>query len=477
MTENPNQPTQYDAVQGGQAPPPSSGVILGGIEGVKRRLASPVARARIAALSEALNYGEAGLNLVLQILTFESGQLQQAAQSLLFQKRAEPRVKQRLLECNPWLIFECLFTLEGHSDAVNSITISPEGKTLVSCGNDAAIKLWDLQRERLLRTIKQHDSYWAYCSPDGKALVSSSSDHRIKVWDGQTKQILCTLSGHSGSICYVAISPDRKTLVTGGYDTIVDNTYYITIKVWNLQTEQLLCTLKELSSTIRAIAISSDRNTLFCGNSDNTIEVWNLQTGQLLRTLEGHEGWVRCVVLSQDGKTLVSSSMYTIKVWNWKTGQLLRTLKGRPEVVFSLAISPDGKTIFSSSGNNTIKVWNWRTEQLLYTLEGRSSRLHCISPDEKTIFSTSDDGVIQVLDMQMGQTLRTLEGHSNRIFSLAISSDGLTLISGSEDKTIRYGIGRQGSFSVLWKGILAVRSQGIQLTRFLLFLSARMGKF
>ncbi len=42
MAENPNQPREYDAVKGGQAPAPVSGVVLGGLEGVKKRLSNPV---------------------------------------------------------------------------------------------------------------------------------------------------------------------------------------------------------------------------------------------------------------------------------------------------------------------------------------------------------------------------------------------------------------------------------------------------
>lgn len=59
MPDSQNQPRKDDAVLGGKSPPPSEGVILGGIEGVKRRLSSPVIEARVAALSEALNYADA----------------------------------------------------------------------------------------------------------------------------------------------------------------------------------------------------------------------------------------------------------------------------------------------------------------------------------------------------------------------------------------------------------------------------------
>ena len=58
MPDDPKQPTEYDAVLGGTAPPPVSGVVLGGLEGVKRRWKSAVVEQRMAALTEALKYGK-----------------------------------------------------------------------------------------------------------------------------------------------------------------------------------------------------------------------------------------------------------------------------------------------------------------------------------------------------------------------------------------------------------------------------------
>jgi uncharacterized protein YjbI with pentapeptide repeats len=83
MADNPNQPRVFDAVKGGQTPLPVNSAILGGLEGVKSRLASAVEQQRIAALSEALKYEESGLELVIQALRDESAQVQWTAYSLL----------------------------------------------------------------------------------------------------------------------------------------------------------------------------------------------------------------------------------------------------------------------------------------------------------------------------------------------------------------------------------------------------------
>ena len=106
MSDNQNQPREFDAVLGGQALPPPS-LVLGGLEGVKRRLTSSVIEVQVAALSDALSYGEAGLELVIQALPNSSQQLQRVA-SLLLREKGGDIGKQALLDYDPWLFFTTL---------------------------------------------------------------------------------------------------------------------------------------------------------------------------------------------------------------------------------------------------------------------------------------------------------------------------------------------------------------------------------
>ena|SRR5919202_928506 len=98
MTNNPNQPQSDDVVLGGQNPAPIYSSVLGGIEGVRWRLASACNEQRIAALKEALQYGQDGLDLIVEALKDPSREVQSAAYSLLT-RRTEPEVKQAFEEC------------------------------------------------------------------------------------------------------------------------------------------------------------------------------------------------------------------------------------------------------------------------------------------------------------------------------------------------------------------------------------------
>ena len=89
------QPRGYDAVLGSNNTAAPTDAVLGGIEGAKRRLAIGDIESRIIALSQAINYGEAGLDVVIQALQDRSQQIQWSAYRLLARK-TETKVEQAL---------------------------------------------------------------------------------------------------------------------------------------------------------------------------------------------------------------------------------------------------------------------------------------------------------------------------------------------------------------------------------------------
>ena len=67
-----NQPREYDAVLGSHVLVPEGAAVLGGLFGVKSRLASPHLISQIGATFEASKYGESGFDLMVQFLKDKS---------------------------------------------------------------------------------------------------------------------------------------------------------------------------------------------------------------------------------------------------------------------------------------------------------------------------------------------------------------------------------------------------------------------
>ncbi|MEG3978090.1 formylglycine-generating enzyme family protein [Microcoleus sp. herbarium8] len=112
MPNEQNQPGEYDAVKGGQNSTPVNAAVLGGIAGVKSRLASPAIEVRIAALSQALKYGEAGLDLIIGALRDESMSVQSAAYSLL-KDRKDLKIQLQFQDYLPTFEFDVI-TVDSH---------------------------------------------------------------------------------------------------------------------------------------------------------------------------------------------------------------------------------------------------------------------------------------------------------------------------------------------------------------------------
>lgn len=81
-----NQPKEYDAVLGGTNPAPIYGVVLGGLEGVKRRFVNGDRDQKIAAVLEGFKYGDRGFEWVNQILDTQSSEFESAVYSVIGQK-------------------------------------------------------------------------------------------------------------------------------------------------------------------------------------------------------------------------------------------------------------------------------------------------------------------------------------------------------------------------------------------------------
>jgi hypothetical protein len=115
---------------------------------------------------------------------------------------------------------------KGHQDVVNSVSFSPDGKTLATAGGDGTARLWNLSGQQLAQ-FPGHQGWVRSVSfsPDGKTLATAGDDGTARLWNLSGQQ-LAQFPAHQGSVKSVSFSPDGKTLATAG-----DNG---TVKLWRV---------------------------------------------------------------------------------------------------------------------------------------------------------------------------------------------------------------------------------------------------
>ena len=284
--------------------------------------------------------------------------------------------------------------LQAHTDAVQSVALSPNGKVIASASDDGTVKLWDLTADNPnpIKEIKDQGGWvQAVVFLNDQQIITAGQDKQIKIIDIASGKILKTLSGHTNLIRSLAIAPASDLLVSGSYD--------------------------------------------------NSVNLWQISTGKLSRSLKGHQDKVLSVAISPDGKQVVSASRdKTVKVWDAQTGEELKTLKGHLEGFTSVLITPNGKQVISGSSDKVIRVWDLASGKPLYTLTGHEDAISAIAitSDGKYLISGSKDtpNSIRLWNLQTKSTIWNLIGHRDLVTSLVITSDNLQLISGSQDKNV-----------------------------------------
>jgi WD40 repeat protein len=277
---------------------------------------------------------------------------------------------------------------------ITHLAINKSNQIFAYGSHDGTIQIWNWVSNQIVMTLNSnsflvYDFLW---SKDAQYLLCACSDQKIRRWHTKTQKIEILgnkKSWHSSKVLALALSPDGKTLISGGADKIV--------KIWQLNSQSDPLMLTGYSTAINSIAISSDSQYFVAGGLEPHLRIRSLKTGKLTRSINNNSK-VTSLVFSPDSETLaVGSEDKMLRLWHLKTGQEIWTFRGHSERVSDVVFTPDGQTLISASWDKTIKFWSLATKE----------------------------------------ELGTLYEHTDKVLSLAISTDGKILISSSADKTIK----------------------------------------
>ena len=361
-----------------------------------------------------------------------------------------------ILFCSMSSVFRLLDAMDGQvintfrgRGGAGSGCFSPDGKQILTA-NQRAIVLWDVTSFDEIKYFSGNISSVnsISISSDGKYIISGSDDNAIKLWDITNGYIIRLFLGHKKRILSVCFSPNNKYIISGSGGTL-NSPHDNVVKLWDIETGLEIKSFLEHQSSVTSVSFSPNGKYIISGSGsfndspDNIIKLWDKETGLKIKSFSGHKGYIHTVSFSPDGKQVLSgSSDGTMKLWNVETGEEIKTFFWNNNIITSASFSSDGKQVISSSANYSrepIRLWDVASEEVIRILPyyGQGVSRVSINSSGNNVLSGSSNGIIKLWDVANGLELETFTGHSGSVSSVFFTPCGTRIISGSTDGTVR----------------------------------------
>ena len=339
---------------------------------------------------------------------------------------------------------------------INKIKFSPDDNRF-AVATSIGVWIYDAKSGSIISLLKgkRQNILDVAFTENGNTVIGVNAIGEILKWHTENGELIFTLSNENGLNLPTAVfTADGSRLYGTG---VSDEKIYVWELNDDLNTQVLAPILTELKldvefegGYVKIITISSDgRYLAIPRQNDNHNDVFPIQildahTGKLLfeRSAQSNE-WVRvrALAFSPDSKTLAACAD-SIYLWNTDATDVKATFKALDTSFYALAFSPNGKLLASGCSDGSVRLWNATTQkeglggkigQYMPTLKLKGHKeavnILAFSPDGKTLLSGSDDATIKSWDTTTGRNIYTCPGHMEGISSIAVSEQTNILTS------------------------------------------------
>jgi WD40 repeat protein len=287
--------------------------------------------------------------------------------------------------------FTAICRLEGHTNGIGAVAISPDGRNAVTADWDGRAFLWRLPSGAKVR---------AFGTP-------------------------------GGHIAHVAFTADSKAVVLGGLHRP---------QLWRLQADAAERTFEGPKKfVVNTLALTPDGRRVLAagGEGDSVIHSWERDSGRPGPPLEGHRDWVGSLAVSPDGTKLFSFGGDAIaRLRDLSSGTVLgrfdlRFCQAGAGVGGSTAFSADGKLVLAPYDDRFLRVWDVETKGKVWDFEHRGRvRSIAVLADNCRVLSVSLDGKLRLWSLKTGKLLGEVD-LSEPLACVAVDPHGRYVITGA----------------------------------------------
>jgi WD40 repeat protein/class 3 adenylate cyclase len=347
-----------------------------------------------------------------------------------------------------------------------SFAIDRSGERFAAGHVDGSITVWDVRRDVSRDLHGRHNAsvQGLGFSPDGRTIVSTGDDAQVLVWNAVSGELRQTLTGHTGRAFGPAFGPDERTLYTAGLDGAAI--------AWDLEGSRRLGrpfqagagneVALDRGDSAPTFAISPDGGRLAVTQADGHVAVLEVATGR--RMFEAPTGGrLLDIAWSPDGQELATASVRSrVATWSALDGSLRRSFPGIPAKlppgaappgpsaptndVFAIAYSPDGTTLAASAGDGRILRWDVRSGERIgkpftagKAAESSAALDLAFSPNGENLAAAFESGFAVVWRLSDGKELYRvdIDDGYRRGSAVEFSPDGRMLATGGGSGEIK----------------------------------------
>lgn len=348
----------------------------------------------------------------------------------------------------------------GHTNTVDFVSISPDGKKFISSSDDNKLKLWELNTGYLLldlpaSTFRQAPEF----SSNGNYFLVNT-DSVVFVYSYQSGEVVYRYkAGEGNSVLLARFSPDgsklavvtpkefelidlsnRKSLLqieedarsfafsTDGVFLALD--MGTEVRVYEQGTEEIYTMYEEGSPLVRSFSFSPDGQQILILYDKNLLRVWNTREARkIFEKNYSNFDELEFAGYAPDGSSLVVlvskdiSNRYPEKR---KQGLILHPLQGFLKAklftsdslilnsISSVKFIQGSGQILTASANGALAIWELKSGKLLWSIKRQDSRFNDadITRDGKYIVACGSDPYITLADVKQKRFIMDFLNHS-----------------------------------------------------------------
>jgi WD40 repeat protein/tRNA A-37 threonylcarbamoyl transferase component Bud32 len=285
-------------------------------------------------------------------------------------------------------------------------------------------------------------------SDDGGRAALFGTPHTLVVWDVATRQKVRVFN-NCPELDSAVLSPDGRTLASYLEDDLC-------VELRDVDTGRVRLR-SPAQRGLRALRFSADSASYLTVAHDHAAHIRDAKTGALLGAHRPRRPRTTSIDLSPDfRRAFVRTADEISYLWDLKTGRETDVALTVRSKLRAVNFSPAGDRVLTIEDyrSNAIRLWDAETGRLLGEMGGHANAITSLafSTDGSRLATGSRDQTIGLWDLRTGRRLATLRGHRGWVGAVAFSPDGTRLVSASLDQTVRVWDANTGAEVVVLKG-------------------------